>query len=236
MSGTLFLLPNSLGNPDHRLTLPPAVAELIPGFRFYIVENIRNARRYLKSIDRGVDIDAITFFELNKHTGESELAGFLQPLLEGHDTGLLSEAGLPGVADPGAKIVALAHRHNVKVQPLTGPSSLLLSLMASGMNGQSFRFCGYLPVKRAERTQMIRQLENRALKENESQIFIETPYRNDALLADLLAACQPTTMIAIGADLTMESEFVNTLPVSEWKKKKPELHKRPAVFIIGKVQ
>lgn len=233
MSGTLYVLPGSLGHSDHRRFLPPEVAGLIPVFSFYIVENVRTARRYLKSIDRETDIDAITFFELNKHTTKEEIPGFLQPLLDGHDTGLLSEAGLPGIADPGADVVKLAHQKDIRVRPLTGPSSIFLALMASGMNGQSFRFAGYLPVQKNERIQLIRQLEKRAEKEGESQIFIETPYRNRTMLDDLLSGCSEDTMLTIGVDITMESEQIVTRTIRNWKKKKPELHKRPAVFILG---
>ena len=234
MTGILYLIPNSLGNPDSQVFLPARVISLIPSLKYLVVENTRNARRYLKSIERSIDIDSITFFELNKHTRSEEIHSFLQPLIQGNDTGILSEAGVPGVADPGAEVVRLAHQLGAKVVPLTGPSSILLALMASGQNGQSFRFLGYLPVKGQERIHALRQLENKAVKEDETQFFIETPYRNMQLLHDIISTCKPDTKLTVAVDLTCETESVVTLPVLEWKKKKPELHKRPAIFLIGK--
>lgn len=234
MSGILYLIPNSLGNPDPQVFLPARVISLIPSLKYLVVENTRNARRYLKSIERSIDIDSITFFELNKHTKSEDIHSFLQPLMQGNDTGILSEAGVPGVADPGAEVVRLAHQLGAKVVPLTGPSSILLALMASGQNGQSFRFLGYLPVKSQERIHALRNLESKALKEHETQIFIETPYRNMQLLQDILTTCRPDTKLTVAVDLTTETESVITLAVSEWKKKKPELHKRPAIFLIGR--
>ena len=234
MKGTLYLIPNSLGTDDPGIFLPPSVRNLIPELRYFIVENRRNARRYLKRVDRSIDIDRLTFFELNKHTSPREIPSFLRPLHEGHSIGMISEAGLPGVADPGAQVVRLAHEAFVPVKPLTGPSSLMLALMASGLNGQSFRFNGYLPVKRAERVKAIKELEQRAQRQDETQIFIETPYRNEALLEDLLASCHGATRLCIAVDLSMEKEMIGTKTIPEWKKKKPALHKRPAVFLIGK--
>lgn len=154
--------------------------------------------------------------------------------MNGENSGILSEAGVPGVADPGAEVVRLAHQRGIKVVPLTGPSSILMALMASGQNGQSFRFLGYLPVKGNERSREIRNIESKAIRENESQIFIETPYRNNQMFQELMSSCQPSTMLTVAVDLTLESESVITLPVSAWRKKKPELNKRPAVFILGK--
>ena len=233
MKGTLYLIPNSLGTDDPGIFLPPSVRNLIPDVSHFIVENRRNARRYLKRVDRSIDIDRLTFFELNKHTPPREIPSFLHPLHEGHSVGMISEAGLPGVADPGAVVVRLAHEAFVPVKPLTGPSSLMLALMASGLNGQSFRFTGYLPVKRAERVKAVKELEQRAKKQDETQIFIETPYRNEALLEDILASCHGATNLCIAADLTLDGEMVKTQPIGEWRKKKPALHKRPAVFLIG---
>lgn len=234
MSGTLYLIPNSLGNSDPAVFLPKEIIELIPSLKYFIVENIRNARRYLKSIDRSTDIDGITFFELNKHTESREIHTFLDPLLKGEDCGILSEAGLPGIADPGAVVVRMAHQKGLRVVPLTGPSSIFLALMASGQNGQTFRFLGYLPVKSNERSRELRKIESKAISENESQIFIETPYRNMQMFQDILSNCKPSTLLTVAVDLTTENESVITLPLAEWKKKKPELHKRPAVFILGK--
>ncbi len=233
MAGTLYLIPNTLGNSDPDTFLPSKIKDFIPSIKFLIVENIRNARRYLKSIDQDIDIDSITFFELNKHTKQSDINGFLDPLINGNDTGILSEAGVPGVADPGAEVVRFAHQRGIKVVPWTGPSSILMSLMASGLNGQAFRFLGYLPVKGHARVQAIRQLENKAIREKETQIFIETPYRNDQMMNDILSTCQPGTLLTVAVDLTTETESVRTRTIAEWKKKKPELHKRPAVFLLG---
>lgn len=236
MTGTLFLIPNSLGHPDPGTFLPSTVRSKTVELRYFVVENIRNARRYLKVLDRNMDIDGITFFELNKHTASAEIEEFIRPLLNEEDMGLISEAGLPGIADPGAVIVQLAHERGIRVVPFTGPSSITLALMASGMNGQSFRFLGYLPVKSGERIREIRHLEQLVLKTNESQIFIETPYRNNALVQDLLEVCQRETLLTIAADLTTDKEFIQTRTVGQWRKKKPELHKRPAIFILGKKQ
>ncbi len=233
MAGTLYLIPNTLGNSNPDTFLPSQIKGFIPSLKFLIVENIRNARRYLKSIDKDIDIDSITFFELNKHTKQSDINGFLDPVINGNDTGILSDAGVPGVADPGAEVVKYAHQRGIRVVPWTGPSSILMALMASGLNGQSFRFLGYLPVKSPARVQAIRQLENKAIRERETQIFIETPYRNDQMMNDLLLTCQPGTLLTVAVDLTVETESVRTMTIAEWKKKKPELHKRPAVFLLG---
>jgi 16S rRNA (cytidine1402-2'-O)-methyltransferase len=234
MPGQLFLIPNSLGNADPDTFLPPQMKSLIGGLRYFVVEKTRNARRYLKTIDPGIVIDDLTFFELNKHTDPGEISSFLRPVLEGHDLGVISEAGLPGIADPGAVLVHMAHRENITVVPLTGPSSIFLALMASGFNGQSFRFVGYLPVQRNERIHSIRGLEKIVNEKNETQVFIETPYRNNALLEDLCSACSGQTLLTIAVDITTESEMIRTATIEEWKMKKPELHKRPAVFLLGK--
>ena len=234
MNGKLYLVPNSLGNEDNNIFLAPWVSRLIPELKHLIVEDVRNARRYLKRIDRDIDIDSITFYLLNKHTPTDEISSFLQPLMKGMDVGIISEAGLPGIADPGASVVRLAHQKNFKVIPLTGPSSIFMALMASGLNGQSFRFCGYLPVKSNERIQALKRLEKKAVDENETQIFIETPYRNNAIVEDILRACHNQTMLTIAVDITLPEEFIITRTVNEWKKKKPDLHKRPAVFLMGR--
>lgn len=234
MAGTVYLLPNSIGNEEPDGYLPPATKKKITELKFLIVENIRTARRYLKMLNREISIDEISFFELNKHTDPSVLPDFLTPAQEGNDIGILSEAGLPGIADPGALIVALAHHLNIRVVPLTGPSSIFLALMASGLNGQRFRFAGYLPIRAQERIHAIRQLEHDAIRYDETQVFIETPYRNNQLLGDLLSHCDAGTRITIAAEISTENEFIKTARVSEWKKKKPDLHKRPAVFLIGK--
>ncbi len=232
MSGTLYLIPTPLG-PE----IDPATAsnaDTVRALSRFIVEDVRTARRFLSALGTGRPIDEMTFAELNEHTSPGDIAGLVKPLLEGHDMGLMSEAGLPGIADPGAAVVALCHRNGISVKPLAGPSSIFLALMASGLNGQSFAFNGYLPVKPPERSKAIARFERRALSEHQSQLFIEAPYRNDKLLADMLATCAPETMITVAADLTQPTEYIVTRSVKEWRKTiLPELHKRPAIFILG---
>ena len=229
----LYLIPNLLSDSPWYKVLPADLPEILSGIRYFIAEDIRNARRFLKKINPETDIDSLHFSELNKFTPEDRKAGFLGPLTEGHNIGLLSEAGCPGVADPGADMVRIAHRKNLQVIPLTGPSSILLSLMASGLNGQQFVFHGYLPVKQSERIKKILQLEKQAITLKQTQIFIETPYRNNQLLQDILKTCMPSTLLCVAADLTAENEFVHTLPVSAWKNHVPDLDKRPAVYLLG---
>ena len=234
MQGILYLIPNTLGNSKTTDTIPIGITEKVKEIRVFIVENLRNARRYLKMLDRGIDIEQLTFHELNEHTQEEEIPAFLEQTKKGHDTAIISEAGVPGVADPGSIVVRMAHEQGIQVVPLTGPSSILLSIMASGLNGQSFRFSGYLPIKQTDRIKKIRKLEDEVRKNGETQIFIEAPYRNDALLKDILNTCNPFTLLCIAADITLDSEFIETRPVGEWKKKKPALHKRPVIFLLGK--
>ena len=234
MKGVLYLVPNTLGNPDITSTIPPGIADRVKVISVYIVENLRNARRYLKNLDKDIAIDQLTFYELNEHTDHREIPEFLEKAMTGSDIALMSEAGVPGVADPGASIVRLAHEKGIRVVPLTGPSSILLSLMGSGLNGQSFRFHGYLPVKRPERIRQIRIIEQEVKRSGETQLFIEAPYRNDAMLADLLDTCNPSTLLCIAADITMDSEFIHTCSVHTWKEKIPVLHKRPVIFLLGK--
>ncbi len=234
MTGVLYLIPNTLGNPDISRTIPAAVPDLTASIKIYIVENIRNARRYLKSLDREIDIDLLTFHELNEHTSRDEIPGFLDEVMKGADAAVLSEAGLPGIADPGALVVREAHLRGIRVIPVSGPSSVLLSLMASGLNGQVFTFHGYLPIKAPERIRKIREMEQSVKRKNETQIFIEAPYRNDGLLSDILGSCDPATLLCIAADITMDSEFILTKTIGMWKKgKKPALHKRPVIFLLG---
>ena len=234
MKGVLYLVPNTLGNPDTSTTIPEGIRTRVNTISLYIVENLRNARRYLKSLNREIDIDSLTFFELNEHTQAEELPSFLDGLDSGQDAAIISEAGVPGVADPGAAVVRLAHEKGIRVVPLTGPSSILLALMASGLNGQAFCFHGYLPVKRPERIKKIREIEQLALRKGETQLFIEAPYRNDALLTDIMENCHPGTRLCIAADITMDSEFIFTRSIEAWRTKKPALHKRPVMFLIGK--
>jgi 16S rRNA (cytidine1402-2'-O)-methyltransferase len=198
----------------------------------FIVEKERTARRFLKKLGYSKSLDDLVLFPLNKHTTPDAIAAYLKPLLEGTDVGLLSEAGCPAVADPGSQVVALAHQHSIRVVPLTGPSSLLLALMASGMNGQSFVFHGYLPRDSHNRINRIRALEGAAQK-GQTQLFIETPYRNEQLLRDLLASCRASTRLCIAADITLQSEQIQTRSIAEWKEKPPALNKRPVVFLLA---
>ena len=234
MKGILYLLPTSLGNPDTAFTIPEGIRSKVKETGAFIVENLRSARRYLKLLDPSIRIDQLVFHELNKHTPPEEIPAFLKELLDGTDAAMISEVGMPGIADPGASVVRLAHEQGIRVVPLTGPSSIPLSLMASGLNGQQFRFHGYLPIKRSERKKKIRELEMELKNSGETQIFIETPYRNEPLLDDLLDVCDPSTMLCIAADITMESEYIRTFPVGTWESHRPPLHKRPAIFLLGK--
>lgn len=234
IKGLLYLVPATLGSPDTRLTIPSGMADLVRDIQVYIVENERSARRYLKLLDREIDIDRLTFFELNEHTPTEEVPSFLGPAEKGQDTAIISEAGMPGVADPGAAVVRMAHEKGISVIPLTGPSSVLLGLMASGFNGQQFTFHGYLPIQQSQRVRKIREMEKEMQRTGATQIFIEAPYRNDKLMADLLLHCHPATLLCIAADITMETEMIRSQPISRWKKNKPSLHKRPAIFLLGR--
>jgi len=229
----LFLIPNVLSDGDWQNVLPVNVLPVLTNTRFFIVENIRTARRFMKQVNKDIDIDRLTFFELNKHTHPNEIPSFLKPLENGEDVAVISEAGCPGVADPGADIVKLAHQKGIAVVPLVGPSSILLALMASGLNGQNFAFNGYLPVQSNERMRAINSLEKKVRNEHQTQIFIETPYRNNQLIADLLKTCSPSTLLCIAANITGENEFIATKSIGKWKKSVPDLHKQPAIFLIG---
>lgn len=231
MKGKLFLIPTTLGESEIDQVIPNHIQQLIPDIKHFIVENIRTTRRYLKKINKNINIDILTFYELNKHTSSKDIAGYLDALKE-YDMGIISEAGCPGVADPGADVVKIAHDKNIRVIPLVGPSSILLSLMASGFNGQNFAFNGYLPIPSNERIKKIKQLDNRSLNEHQTQIFIETPFRNMKMVEDLIQNCSPATKLCIAVDITLESEYIKTLPVKSWKNKVPNLHKRPAIFLI----
>lgn len=231
---TLYLIPTTLGDTELDKILPSGNAEIVSSIRYFIVENIRTTRRFLKKINREINIDEITFFELNQHTKPEEISRFLQPLKAGNEMGIISEAGCPAIADPGADVVALAQTQNFNVVPLVGPSSILLSLMASGFNGQSFAFLGYLPVQQGERIKALKKMENRIYSEHQTQIFIETPYRNMKMLEDIIATCQPDTKLCIAADITLDTEFIKTKTVSAWKNQFPDLNKRPTIFLIYK--
>lgn len=232
-NGTLYLIPCTIGSSPE-LVIPASVQAVVNSIDIYVVENIRSARRFLSSIKISTPIDDLTFHELGKHTHESEIPSFLNPIFEGKNIGLISEAGLPAVADPGGKLVSIAHSRDVAVKPLTGPSSLMLALMGSGFNGQNFRFRGYIPKERSERIRFLKEMETEAVKKGVSQIFMDTPFRNDHVLEDCLFHLSPKTFLNISTDITMPSESIKTLPIGDWKHKKLSLKKKPTIFIIGK--
>ena len=230
--GKLYLIPTPLGDYAPSLVLPSPVLELLPTLKTFVVEETRTARRFLSAAGLKGHIQELDFHELNEHTLPAQVESMDALFADGNDVGLLSEAGLPAVADPGALLVALCHRKDIEVVPLTGPSSLMMALMASGLNGQQFAFNGYLPVKPDERRAAIKTLEKRSASLKQSQICIETPYRNDALLADILASCADATRLCVAADITLPSQYIKTLTVGQWKKAVPVIGKRPCVFII----
>ena len=232
--GTLYLIPVMLGETAANEVLPASVLRAVSLIDDYVVENSKVARKFIKAIDPEKKQSILNLFELNKHTDEKEILSFIQPLLEGKNMGLMSDAGCPGVADPGAVIVALAHQKGIKVVPLVGPSSILLSLMGSGMNGQSFTFNGYLPIDKSEKKSMLRNLEKWSFERNQSQLFIETPYRNNQLMEEMTQILHPNTLLCVACDLTLPTEIMLTKPISFWKKHKIDLHKRPCIFIVHK--
>ena len=234
MDTALYLLPVTLGDTPIEQVLPAYNREIILGIKHFIVEDVRSARRFLKKVERSIDIDQMTFFTLNKHTSKEDIAGFLKPLEEGCSMGVISEAGCPAVADPGADVVAIAQRRNLKVVPLVGPSSIILSVMGSGFNGQSFAFHGYLPIEAGDRMKRLKELEQRVYNEHETQIFIETPYRNEKMMEDVLRACRPQTKLCIAANITCEGEYIKTKTLKEWKGHFPVLGKVPCIFLIYK--
>lgn len=230
----LYLLPVTLGDTPIETVLPAYNKEVISEIRHFIVEDVRSARRFLKKVDREMDIDSLTFYPLNKHTSPEAISGYLEPLLAGHSMGVISEAGCPAVADPGADVVAIAQRRNLKVVPLVGPSSIILSVMASGFNGQSFAFHGYLPIEAAERAKKLKALEQRVYNEHQTQLFIETPYRNQKMVEDILHNCRPQTKLCIAANITCEGEYIKTRSVKEWQGNVPDLSKIPCIFLLYK--
>ena len=234
MDAALFLLPVTLGATPLDRVLPQHNIEIIKEIRHFIVEDVRSARRFLRQADAQFDIDGSTFFELNKHTSPNDIAGYLAPLAQGKPMGVISEAGCPAVADPGADVVAIAQRKGLKVVPLVGPSSIILSVMASGFNGQSFAFHGYLPIKPDERARKLTQLEQRVYSEDQTQLFIETPYRNGKMIEDIIKNCRPQTKLCIAANLTCDDEFVRTRTVKDWRGKAPDLSKIPCIFLLYK--
>jgi 16S rRNA (cytidine1402-2'-O)-methyltransferase len=242
--GKLYLIPTTLGDlnnseqakqSDPFDVLPQKVKRVVELLDTYIVENEKTARKFIKSISPEKIQASLNLSTLNKHTEVSEHLNMIKPCLNGENIGLMSEAGCPGVADPGAVIVKIAHEKGIQVVPLVGPSSILLAVMASGMNGQSFAFNGYLPIDKSDKKNMLKNLEKLSSDKNQSQLFIETPYRNNKMLEDILQALQPSTSLCVAADITLPTEYIKTMRVSDWKKAKIDLHNRPAIFIIHKM-
>ncbi len=228
----MYLMPSPLGENDPAEVIPGPVLESLTGFRTFVVEEVRTARRYLSKAGLKGRIGELEFHELNEHTEQATIEGYLRLFEDGNDVALISEAGLPAVADPGAQLVALAHRNGIEVIPAVGPSSLMLALMASGLNGQSFAFCGYIPAKTDERRARLKTLEKVSGQLRQTQILIETPYRNDSLFADILNTCSASTRVCIAANITMPDAYIRTKKVSEWKKEAVTIGKRPCVFLI----
>ena len=231
--GTLYLIPVTLGDDAIGKALPPDVVSIAQKLDTFIVENEKTARRFLGAIKTHKPVRELTMLTLNEHTTDKELPVLLAPLLEGRDVGLMSEAGCPGIADPGAQLAAQAHRKGIRVAPLVGPSSILLGLMASGLDGQRFTFLGYLPSEKAARVQTLREIEQVSRKKRETQIFIETPYRNQHLLEDMLANCNGDTRLCVACNISLESELIVTKRIADWKNAPlPDLHKKPTVFLL----
>jgi 16S rRNA (cytidine1402-2'-O)-methyltransferase len=234
MTGKLYLIPTGLGDNAPLEVLPISVKKIIENIDTYIVENEKAARKFIKTISSGKSQASLNLFSLNKFTDPLEIPSFLEECLAGNSIGLLSDAGCPGVADPGAEVVKIAHQKHIQVIPLVGPSSILLAMMSSGMNGQNFAFNGYLPIDKADRKSKLKQLEKRSFDEQQSQLFIETPYRNNSILEDLSTVLHPETRICVACDLTLPSEYIKTQTAKDWKFSKMDFHKRPALFIIQK--
>ena len=234
MSPALYLIPVELGDTPQERVLPAYNREVILGIRHFIVEEVRSARRFLKRVDRDIDIDSLTFYPMGKHADAALFASYLRPLEAVEAMGVISEAGCPAVADPGADVVAIAQKKGLRVVPLVGPSSMILAVMASGLNGQSFAFHGYLPIDAAERVKRLKQLEVRAQQEHQTQLFIETPYRNAKLFETLCSTLRPQTRICVAAGITTDEEWIQTRTVAEWRRQRlPDLSKIPAIFLMG---
>jgi 16S rRNA (cytidine1402-2'-O)-methyltransferase len=231
--GTLYLIPCTLGDTPAEQVLPQHVIGLARKLRHFVVEQPKTARQFLSALKPEQTIQSLHFATLNEHTAANELSELLTPLLTGEDVGIISEAGCPGIADPGAVLVNLAHRNGIRVVPLVGPSSILLALMASGLNGQCFAFHGYLPIADAERNRAITTLETESAKRKQTQLFIETPYRNDRLFSALLAQCRPETLLCVATDITLPGEHIQTRSIAQWKSRPiPQLNKRPSLFLL----
>ncbi len=232
-TGTLFLVPTTLGDSALAAVIPPAVLERVHTLEYFVAENAKTARAYLKQVGTAKPLQELRIATLDEHTPEEAIAELAAPLRAGHDLGVLSEAGCPGIADPGAKLVLYAHRQGIRVMPLVGPSSILLALMASGLNGQNFVFHGYLPVADIERAKALRELEKQSRRLKQTQIFIETPYRNMKLVHGILEACAPDTLLCVATEVTLASEEIRTLCVADWRRKPPKLERRPSVFLLS---
>ncbi|MDP1765780.1 MAG: SAM-dependent methyltransferase [Methylotenera sp.] len=231
--GTLYFIPVTLGDDNISKALPPEVVSIAKELDTFIVENEKTARHFLSTIKTHKPVRELTLLTLNEQTEDKQIPALLAPLLAGKDVGLMSDAGCPGIADPGAKLAALAHPKGIRVAPLVGPSSILLSLMASGLNGQQFAFLGYLPVDKMQRNQKLKEVEKRSLTHKETQLFIETPYRNQHMLEAILSVCQPNTRLCVACDISLATEMIVTKTIANWKKSPfPDLHKRPTVFLL----
>ena len=233
-NGFLYLIPTTLGDNEPMEVLPVLVKEMIEQLDYFIVENEKTARRFIKRIVPEKSQPSLTLFSLDKYADKLEVSTYLDICAKGISVGLLSEAGVPAIADPGAEIVKLAHQKNIRVIPLVGPSSIILAMMASGFNGQNFAFNGYLPIDASERREAIKNLEKLSKDKNQSQIFIETPYRNEKLFIDLKSTLNPSTKLCVACDITLSGEYIKTLEIKDWKNEHPDLQKRPAIFIIHK--
>ncbi|MDH7448246.1 SAM-dependent methyltransferase [Aquimarina sp. 2201CG14-23] len=230
--GKLYLIPTRLGDDVPLEVLPISIKKVLEQVNHYIVENEKPARRFIKKVSPSKSQRSLIIHSVNKYTDASEIPNYLTPCLNGQSIGLLSDAGCPGIADPGAEVVRLAHEKGIQVTPLVGPSSILLAMMSSGMNGQNFCFNGYLPIDKSERKSTIKSLEKNSLEKNQAQLFIETPYRNDKMLADLIAILNPNTRLCIASDITLTTEYIVTKTIEEWKNTATDLHKKPTIFII----
>lgn len=228
----LYLIPVLLGDTSVERVIPEFNKRIVSELKFFIVENIRSARRFMKKCDPGIDIDSLTFYELNKHTNKKDIEGYLAPMKSGNSMGVISEAGCPAIADPGAEVVAIAQKKGYKVVPLVGPSSLLMAVMASGFNGQSFAFHGYLPIDSSKRVSKIKYLEMQSYKDDQTQLFIETPYRNQKLAEDIIENCKPHTQLCIAMNISCDDECIVTKSVKSWKGNLPDMQKTPTVFLI----
>lgn len=230
----LYLIPVQLSDVELEMVLPQANLQVVMHIKHFIVENLRSARRFLKKCNHSIDIDSLTFYELNRHTKPEDIPEMLTPLINGEAIGVISEAGCPAIADPGADVVAIAQSRGLKVKPLVGPSSILMGLMGSGFNGQSFTFLGYLPIDATQRSRKLKEMEQRIMRENQTQIFIETPYRNNALVSEICKVMPPHIKLCIATDITGEGESIITRGVKQWLKHLPDLNKVPTIFLLYK--